>query len=428
MKILLIHYRYYIEGGPERYMFNIKEVFEQHGHKVIPFSLKYPDSVPNEYDSYFPVPAIKEFHLSKAKISFTDKIKSAKDFIYNEAAKQNLKKLIADTKPDVAYVLIYSGKLTYSVIEACKEMKIPVVHRISEFYHYCVRSSFFRDGKICTECLSNPKACINHNCVHGSKAKTLLNYYAEQKEKRSGIRSYFSNIICPSSFTQKIYQDNNIFTNAKIHHVPTLFNFKDTEEPTDEFVLERKKNKQICYIGRVCQEKGIDALIDAWKLLEDKGSECVLHLTGCFEDVYGNHIKDKIKTLGVKNVKTYGFLPKDKTFEIINNSFISIIPSIWFDNMPNSFIESQAYGIPVIASDIGSLTELVVSDKNGKLFKPDDSKDLFEKITQIEELSDKDYLSMSKNSLTFIKEYCSKENHYNKVMKIFEDTIKNYFY
>lgn len=423
MKILLIHYRYYIEGGPERYLFNIKEVLEQHGHTVIPFSLKYPQSIENEYDKYFSEPVVKEFHLSKAKIKLTDKIKSAKNYIYNKDAKKNLKKLIADLKPDIAYVLIYSGKLTYSVIEACKEMNIPVVHRISEFYHYCVKSSFFRDGKVCTECLKNPKACIEHRCVHGSKIKSALNYYAEQKEKKSGIRDYFSFIICPSSFTQNVYKENCIYPKAEILHVPTLFNFKETEIPSEDLILKRKKEMNICYIGRVCQEKGIDAIIETWKLLEQEGVNCKLHLTGCFDDVYGVGVKNKIKAYNLNNIIIYGFLPKNETFKIINNSFVSLIPSIWYDNMPNSFIESQAYGVPVIASDIGSLTELIQEGVNGYLFEPDNAVQLANKIKEIISMSNSEYIKMSNSAITFIQNYCSKDNHYNKLMQIFNDTI-----
>lgn len=40
MKIILVNYRYFISGGPERYYFNIKEILERNGHVVIPFSVK----------------------------------------------------------------------------------------------------------------------------------------------------------------------------------------------------------------------------------------------------------------------------------------------------------------------------------------------------------------------------------------------------
>lgn len=53
MKILLVNYRYFISGGPERYYFNIKEILEHNGHEVIPFSVKSMRNVPNDYEKYF---------------------------------------------------------------------------------------------------------------------------------------------------------------------------------------------------------------------------------------------------------------------------------------------------------------------------------------------------------------------------------------
>ena len=40
MKIILVNYRYFISGGPERYYFNIKEILERNGHVVIHFGVK----------------------------------------------------------------------------------------------------------------------------------------------------------------------------------------------------------------------------------------------------------------------------------------------------------------------------------------------------------------------------------------------------
>ena len=46
MKIVLVNYRYFFSGGPERYLFNIKELLENKGHEVIPFSIKSSRNVP----------------------------------------------------------------------------------------------------------------------------------------------------------------------------------------------------------------------------------------------------------------------------------------------------------------------------------------------------------------------------------------------
>ena len=53
MKILIVNYRYFISGGPERYMFNVKEALEQRGHEVIPFSIKTSRNVESKYAKYF---------------------------------------------------------------------------------------------------------------------------------------------------------------------------------------------------------------------------------------------------------------------------------------------------------------------------------------------------------------------------------------
>lgn len=53
MKIVIANIRYFVSGGPERYMFNIKEVFENNGHTIIPFSIKHANNRPSEYEQYY---------------------------------------------------------------------------------------------------------------------------------------------------------------------------------------------------------------------------------------------------------------------------------------------------------------------------------------------------------------------------------------
>ena len=56
MRILLVNYRYFISGGPEKYMFNIKKMLEDNGHEVIPFSIHSHKNVETEYSKYFVEP------------------------------------------------------------------------------------------------------------------------------------------------------------------------------------------------------------------------------------------------------------------------------------------------------------------------------------------------------------------------------------
>ena len=56
MRIILANYRYFISGGPERYMFNVADVLTTHGHDVVPFSIQYQRNQPTPYSRYFVQP------------------------------------------------------------------------------------------------------------------------------------------------------------------------------------------------------------------------------------------------------------------------------------------------------------------------------------------------------------------------------------
>lgn len=60
MRVLLINYRYFGSGGPERYLFNLKSLLESHGHVTIPFSIRYTQNEPSEYAEYFVSPLAKD--------------------------------------------------------------------------------------------------------------------------------------------------------------------------------------------------------------------------------------------------------------------------------------------------------------------------------------------------------------------------------
>ena len=53
LKIILVNHRYFISGGPERYMFNIKEGLESQGHMVVPFTVKHNLNKSSDFESYF---------------------------------------------------------------------------------------------------------------------------------------------------------------------------------------------------------------------------------------------------------------------------------------------------------------------------------------------------------------------------------------
>ena len=112
MKILLINIRYGYVGGPERYLFNLKELLESKEHSIIPFSIKYSLNEQSEYQEYFvsPLSDDESVYFKNQSWNFKTVFKTIERNFYSPEVERNLTKLIADTKPDFA-IPLYPGHL-----------------------------------------------------------------------------------------------------------------------------------------------------------------------------------------------------------------------------------------------------------------------------------------------------------------------------
>ena len=134
-------------------------------------------------------------------------------------------------------------------------------------------------------------------------------------------------------------------------------------------------------------------------------------------------LKRYIKEHKIKNIEFLGFKSGEELEDIIKGARFTLIPSIWYDNLPNTALESFQYSKPVIASNIGSLPELVVDGENGYLFKPADAEDLIKKIKLLDD--DTVVEKMGAASRRRLESIFSPETHYEALMKVFSEAVKN---
>lgn len=174
MRILLVNYRYFISGGPEKYMFNIKKMLEDNGHEVIPFSIHSNKNVKTEYSKYFVEP------IGSRDVTYFEECKKTPKVIwqmltrsiYSKEVEKAIKREIKDVKPDLVYIIHFVNKLSPSVICGAKKMGVPVVLRLSDYFLLCPRFDFMYDKKPCEECLTKgymtciKKRCVKALCLH----------------------------------------------------------------------------------------------------------------------------------------------------------------------------------------------------------------------------------------------------------------------
>lgn len=100
-----------------------------------------------------------------------------------------------------------------------------------------------------------------------------------------------------------------------------------------------------------------------------------------------------------------------------------VVPSLWYEGFPLVIIEAFATGLPVIASDIGSLAEIVDHGRTGLLFRPGDPDDLAAKIDWA--LSHpRELAQMRKEARAEYEAKYTAERNYQMLMEIYERAIE----
>lgn len=409
MKIALVNYRYFVSGGPERYMFNIKEVLEQHGHIVAPFSIKHNKNVKSEYSSYF-LDAIgtgDEVYNHEYPADLKTKTQVVGRMLYSFEAKKKFRQFLKEVKPDIVYILHFQNKLSCSIIDAAKEMNIPVVQRISDFGHLCPNAHLFRAKVgICESCTTkNLFQAVQHKCISDSYAHSALKAISLAIMNVNRVKDKVDAFVFPSSFTMYKYVESG-FDGKKTYHIPTFFN-------ADQLLQSQEitYGNYAVYVGRIEKEKGVETLINAFLKTDHK-----LIIIGFSNDSYASELKNKV--IGKEHQIIFlGKLDFSEIAKYLQSCLFTVVPSEWYENFPNTVLESFAFKKAVLATNIGSLPE-IVNESNGFCFDYASSNSLKDKINYMFANPAEAQIKGENGYKKLYTDY-SAENHYDKLISMF---------
>jgi glycosyltransferase involved in cell wall biosynthesis len=124
----------------------------------------------------------------------------------------------------------------------------------------------------------------------------------------------------------------------------------------------------LLYVGRISNEKGLAYLVHAVKNLIQKG--LVTNLTLCGEGKEKDELERLASELDIKNnIRFTGQIPWEKIKRIYSSHDIFVLPSL-SEGVPKVILESMAAGLPVIATRIGGIPNLINQNENGILIPP----------------------------------------------------------
>ena len=149
-----------------------------------------------------------------------------------------------------------------------------------------------------------------------------------------------------------------------------------------EFLDIKNRNDQstvvLTTVGNLNSKKGVHLIIEACRVLHDKGIPVVLNVIGDGPD------KQRLIDLSVslklsEYVNFEGVVMHDDIPKLLERTSIFVFAS-FSEGRANVLLEAMAAGLPIVASDIGANRELITHDENGYLFKAGDSADLAKNI------------------------------------------------
>lgn len=393
MKVLLVNKFLYPKGGSETYVFKLGKTLSDNGHSVEYFGM-YDEKniVGNRVNAYS---SNMDFHNSSKLSKLTYSFKT----IYSEEAREKIRFVLDDFKPDVCHLNNFNYQLTPSIIleidrwrnETGKKCKI--VYTAHDFQLICPNHMMMNPSsmQICEKCLGGHyENCIKNKCIHASTAKSVIGALEAWIWNNKKVYKYIDVVISPSAFLAgKI--SNNPQLKEKIN---VLHNFTDITALSDF-----EKKDYILYFGRYSKEKGIETLLKVADELPDY--KFIFAGSGPLEDEVNKRA----------NIENKGFQSGEKLVQLISEARLTVVPSEWYENCPFTVIESQMYGTPVLGADIGGIPELIEKGKTGELFESGNADDLKEKTERFMTIGDniKNYYLNCKNASFYTaEEYCNR--------------------
>ncbi len=287
----------------------------------------------------------------------------------HEDVEKHFKMVLKKFSPDVVHFHNIIG-LSVGLIHLAKKRGIKTVLTLHDHWGFCFKNTLIKnnneickDFTRCSECMAVIPDENNRNIPMRMRQDFI-------KMQLEDIDAFIS----PSQYLAQEYIHAGI-PQEKMH---IIWNGIDVGKFSRIKKVPDPNHIRFSFIGYFGKHKGIDIIINALQYLENK-QKLTINLIGDGNlfthhnnEINGKKLNDIVKFWGrIKNIE-----------EAYAQTDVFILPSIWPENHPVSITEAMSAKIPVIASDIGGIPELVEHGKTGFLFEKGDARDLAKKMNE----------------------------------------------
>lgn len=354
---------------------------------------------------------ILRYTLSNDQISHMNRLSLVGATLWNYSVYSEIRALIRKERPQLIHFYNTFPLISPSAYYAAKAEAVPVVQRLDNFRLLCSNALFLRDDRICEDCLGKliPWPGIAHGCYRNSRtaSSVVAAMLTLHRALRTWVRMVDVYIALTEFARQKFIQGG--LPAGKIVVLPNfVYNDAGPGEGRGGYAI---------FVGRLSPEKGVITLLAAWQHLVGK---IPLKILG--DGPMAPMVASTAQRSG--GVEWLGWRSKDEVRARMRDALVLIFPSVCYEMFPLVAIEGFEAGLPVIASDHGSLRSLVDDGRTGLLFRTGDQDDLVARLSWI--LSHPVELNRLRRAARaeFDANYTA-ERHYAMLMEIYERVVSS---
>ncbi|HET6625233.1 MAG TPA: glycosyltransferase [Nocardioidaceae bacterium] len=352
----------YRRGGAEAYMLDVADRQREQGHVVELFGMQHPQNGPLRFAAHFP----PQVELDPLPERTADRLRAAGRMFYSPASRKGLTRVLEEFQPDVVHLHNIYHQLSPSVLRAVEDAHVPAVMTLHDYKLACPSYLMLAGNEVCDACLDGRfRHAVAKRCKGGSLPASALLAAESAYQRRRHAYDPVQRFLCPSRFLTDVMTSAGVYVD-RLRVVP---NFVDTAP----IAAKTSAGGGAIYVGRLSPEKGVETLVEA------AGLDPSLRV-----DIVGEGPEEPtLKTLAERRapgrVTFHGRVSRDRVLDLVRGSAVVVLPSHCNENQPLAVLEAFACGVPVIASALGGLPELV-PEGCGFLVAPRDAAALSERL------------------------------------------------
>ena len=384
MRVAMLHNEYLQSGGEDVVFASETELLRRHGCTV---------------DLY---------HEHNEKIARLGALRTGLRSIWSRDSYRRIRAMLRAERYDAMHVHNFFPLISPSAYFAARAEGVPVVQTLHNYRLMCPPGTLLRDGLVCEDCLGRKFALpgVLHRCYRGSAAASGAAAAMVTANRLLGTwRNMVDVYIALTEFGRRKFVEGGLPAD-RIMVKPNFVRSDPGPGPGGDggpgYAL---------FVGRLSPEKGIDTLLSAWRLL---GPRITLKVIG------DGPMRAEVESAaaGIDGLEYLGWQERDRLMEYMGRAEFLVVPSIWYEPQSLAAVEALACGTPVIAADIGALSEVVAHGETGLLFRPGDAVDLAAKVERLLANDDERRAMRGPARASFEARYTADRN-YRMLMEIY---------